>query len=44
VVLTITSLHSTRPGNYTVTVTATGGTATYTVIVGLTVLHESRLV
>jgi hypothetical protein len=44
VVLAITSLHSTRPGNYIVTVTATGGTETYFVIVGITVLHESRLV
>ena len=44
VVLTITTFHSTRLGNYTVTVSATGGTETYFVIVAVTVMREPRLV
>jgi hypothetical protein len=43
VVLTITTFHNTRPGNYTVTVTATGGTETFFAGVALTVIREPRL-
>lgn len=44
VVLTITTFHSTILGNYTVTVTATGGTETYSVIVAVTIVREPHLV